>query len=251
MNRTRLITIACLAAALLLPQTVGAQTSCRLIKGAETPNDPTDDVQVCREDVWFHQAGTKLGNLAGAGQDTVPSWNTTKPTGSLQSGAGAAYATVRLLDILEPYNRTYRPTFEGKVTGTLDNLAVTLYLTTPIYQPLNIDWPMIVRLNIDGETVFEEADVGEEIDVPMKAAGNLRKVEFAFTNLYSAMESVGLDLSATKEHTVELAVMQQYWGDGHTLIFYDSAEAPSGQIFNLEPTLLKPYTQIDTAPSSF
>jgi hypothetical protein len=240
----RLLATACLAGALLLPQTVGADTACRLIRGAETPADLTDDVQVCREDVWLHQAGTKLGNLAGAGQDTVPSWNTTKPTASMQSGAGAGYATVRLLDIAEPYNRAYRPTFEGKFTGTVDNLAATLYISSPIYQAVNIPWPLLLRLTIDGETVFEQSDL--EIDVPMKAAGNLRKVEFALTNLYEAMRSVGLDLSSTKEHTIELSVIQRYWGDGHTVVFYDSADAPSGMIFNLESTLLKPYTQIDT-----
>jgi hypothetical protein len=247
-NRMRLLAMACLAGVLLLPQTVSADAACRLIRGAGTPADPTDDVQVCRQDVWLHQASTKLGNLSGQGQDTVPSWNTTKPTASVQSGAGAGYATVRLLDIVEPYNRTYRPTFEGKFTGTLDNLAATLYISSPIYQATSTAWPMGVRVNIDGETVFEEMDIGEEIDVPQKPAGNLRKIEFAFTNLYSAMESVGLDLSPTKEHTIELSPIQLYWGDGHTVVFYDAAEAPSGLIFNLEPTLLKPYTQIDTAP---
>lgn len=247
MNRMRLLATACLAGVLLLPQTVSADAACRLIRGAATPADPTDDVQVCREDVWLHQAGTKLGNLSGAGQDTVPSWNTTKPTASTQSGGGAGYATIRLLDILEPYNRAYRPTFEGKFTGTLDNLAVTLYLSSPYYQARNFAWPMLVRLTIDGETVFEQSDV--EIDVPLKAAGNLRKVEFALTNLYSSMEAVGLDLTSTKEHTIQLDVIQRYWGDGHTVIFYDASDAPSGQVFNLEPALLKPYTQIDTAPT--
>jgi hypothetical protein len=242
-TRIRFIATVCLAAGLLVPQTVDAAEACRLIRGAATPNDPTDDVQVCRQDVWFHQAGTKLGNLSGAGQDTVPSWNTTQPAGSLQSGGGAGYATVRLLEILEPYNRSYRPTFEGKFTGTLDNLATTLYISSPLYQAVNIPWPMLVRLTVDGETVFEQSDL--EIDVPMKAAGNLRKVEFALTNLYAAMEAVGLDLSATKEHTIELSVIQRYWGDGHSIVFYDASDAPSGQIFNLEPALLKPYTQID------
>jgi hypothetical protein len=126
----------------------------------------------------------------------------------------------------------------------VDNLAATLYISSPIYQAVNIPWPLLLRLTIDGETVFEQSDL--EIDVPMKAAGNLRKVEFALTNLYEAMKSVGLDLSSTKEHTIELSVIQRYWGDGHTVVFYDSADAPSGMIFNLESTLLKPYTQIDT-----
>ncbi|HEV3475564.1 MAG TPA: hypothetical protein VG602_09385 [Actinomycetota bacterium] len=242
--KMRLLATACLAGVLLLPQMVSAEATCRLIRGAQTPTDPTDDVQVCRQDVWLHQAGTKLGNLAGAGQDTLPSWNTTKPSASLQSGAGAGYATVRLLDIAEPYNRTYRPTFEGKFTGTLDNLAVTLYISSPIYQALNIPWPLLVRLSIDGETVFEQSDV--EIDVPQKPAGNFRKVEFALTNVYEAMKTTGLDLSSTKEHTIELSVIQRYWGDGHSVVFYDASDVPSGIVFNIEPTNLKPYTQIDT-----
>lgn len=61
---------------------------CRQIRGAETAEDHGDDASVCRQDVWMHRANTRVGNLAGPGLDTVPSWNTTKPTASLpESGA--------------------------------------------------------------------------------------------------------------------------------------------------------------------
>src|SRR5687768_7842927 len=47
----------------------------------------------CTQQVWFHQGQTKAGNLGATGQTAYPSWNTTKPTASVTSGAGGGYLT--------------------------------------------------------------------------------------------------------------------------------------------------------------
>lgn len=78
--------------AALPPLSAGAEPQpCRQIRGQETPEDPADDVSVCRQDTWVHQAEQRLGNLAGFGQGGFPSWNTTQPAQAMSSGAGAGY----------------------------------------------------------------------------------------------------------------------------------------------------------------
>jgi hypothetical protein len=202
-------------------------------------------VSVCRQDVWFHQGSAKAGNAAGLGQSTLPSWDTTKPAASVTSGAGGGYATVRLPEILTPYDRTYRPTFAGTYTGTLDNLAASIYLTAPAYQATGTDFPLLVRLTIDDEVIFEEAST--EIDVPIKPAGNVAgRIDFAFTELFDTLAELGLDNAADTTHAIELTVINRYWGDGHTVVLYDTSEVASGLVFNLEASLQN-YTVIETS----
>lgn len=222
---------------------IAADGDCRvLIPATET----TPETSVCRQDVWLHQGTQKAGNLAGAGQSTLPSWNTTKPTGQVEGGAGGGYATMRLADIAAPADRTFRPAFEGKFTGVLDNLAADLYLTTPVYQATGSAFPMLVQLKIDGEIILDQS--AEEIDVPIQATdageGQIGKIQFAFTNINAALKSFNLANDAATEHTIEINVVPRYWGDAHTIIFYDEAQVPSGLIFNHE----KPagYTLIKT-----
>jgi hypothetical protein len=225
------------------------EASCRLIRGAATPSDPTDDVSVCRQDVWVHKAGTRLGNLAGLGQDTIPSWDTTKPTGALATG-GAAWATIAAYDILIGQDPTGRAIFSGTYTGTLDTLAFSAYVRSPYYEAGGA-WPMTVKLSIDGEMVHDNFDPAP-ISAPLKTDGNLRRVDVAFVNVYEAMKGLGLDLSAQKEHRVQLELCSWYFGDSNpTIVFYDAAEAPTGLIFNLEPERMGGYTQVDLAATGF
>ncbi|HEV3475370.1 MAG TPA: hypothetical protein VG602_08395, partial [Actinomycetota bacterium] len=176
------------------------EASCRQIRGMSTPDVTTDDVFVCRQDVWVHKAGTRLGNLAGVGQDTIPSWDTTKPTGSLASG-GAAWLTIAAYDLFaqDPIGRAM---FSGPFTGTLDTLAFRAYVRSPIYENGG-SWPMTIKLSIDGEVIFDNFDPGA-VRAPLKTDGNLRRVDVAFVNVYDAMKSAGLDLTATKEHRIQL-----------------------------------------------
>jgi hypothetical protein len=232
--------IVALAMATIGPAAYAADGECRLIRGAATIDDPTDDVQVCRQDVWLHKGDHQIANLG----STLPSWNTTAPTGSTQSAG--VYYPVRLMDILEPYNPDYRPTFKGTFTGTLDTLGASIYVKLPVYEALSGNWPLLARLIIDGETVFE---VNPFTNVPMQAAGNFRVIRFAFTNIYEAMKSMALDLSAEKQHEVELSLIQNFWGDGLPAgVFFDAAEVASGLNFNLESNKMSGFTKFDTSP---
>ena len=57
-------------------------------KAVDELGDPVGPAY-CTQDVWFHQGQTKAGNLAATGQTPSPKFATTKPTASVQSGAGA------------------------------------------------------------------------------------------------------------------------------------------------------------------
>lgn len=239
--KIRALLIVATSLAIFAPGAHAADGDCRLIRGAATVEDPSDDVQVCRQDVFIHKGDHQVANLG----STLPSWNTTAPTGSGTSAG--VYYPFRLMDIVEPHNPDYRPTFKGTFTGTLDTLGAIFYVKLPAYEASGLDWPLLVRLSIDGETIFEQAD--PEIDVPMQTEGNFRRIRFAFTNLYEAMKGLGLDTSATKQHDVEINFIQRYWGDGVPAgVFFDATEVPSGLKFNLESNQMAGYTKIDTAP---
>lgn len=213
---------------------IAADPECRLIRGAATPEDPTDDVQVCRLDTWFAAGSPQLGNLAGAGQGTLPSWDATEPTGSFPS-AGGAYVTVGPGSIADPGNRTYEAAFSGKYTGPIDNMAVTMFISSPVYQGAGIGFAMDFQLSIDGQIVIP---FGTETDVPINPvndyAGNIR---FAITNVADAMEIYGMDFAdPNAEHTIEMQFVNWYWGDGNSAILFDNADYPSSMVFNIDKT---------------
>lgn len=221
-----LTTLAVLAA--VVPA-AAAPGDCREIREA-TETEPA--VSVCRQDVWFHANEAKLGNLAGQGLDEAPSWDTTKPTASVASGAGGGYLTNATGDILEPYNPTHRPTFSGTFTGNLDNVAVTAYMFSTA-APTPGAYPMLMRLDVDGTTVFDEYN--NEIVVQATAGGQaVTKIQFAFTDIFQRMEDEGMQLEG--EHDITVSFLNYYIVDGTTLFVYDTSEAPSGMVFNLEPS---------------
>lgn len=232
-----------LALAALFPTAaaMAAPGDCRLIRGAGTP-ETSDDVQVCRQDVWFHDTGRKVGNLAGMGQGTLPSWDTTKPTASMSSGAGAVYVANSATEIvMEEFGPESGPRFTGTFTGTLDNLAVDLY-ARDLRGATNAaaNGSVRTRLLIDGELIYTE-DTAR--DVKGSAVGNFRKLSWVYTDVYEAMRQAGLDTSPTAKHDIQLSVLVFFFVT-ETAFFYDAAEAPSGLVFNQE--VLTPYTAFKT-----
>lgn len=242
---TRLLSATIGLGLMIMGPAAGADTGdCRLIRGAATP-DPADDVEVCRLDTWVHTGGTRLGNLSAA-QGTVPSWDATQPTTSLQDGGGG-YASVRFVEILLPRDTKVMPTFAGGYTGVLDNLATTIYLSCPAYQATATPYPLSVALTIDGETVVDRTPLDTFVDVPItpvtEAYGYMK---VAFTNLYSTLAALGLDNAEGTQHTIEIQIMNQFWADGNAVVLYDATDAPTGNVFNIETSKLSGFTKIDT-----
>jgi hypothetical protein len=214
----------------------GAASDCHEIRPA---TETAAAVEACREDVYLHVGGSKLGNT-----DT-PVWDTTAPTTSYTAGGGGGFYQARLLDILEPDNPMYRPPLSGTFTGVLDSVGVTAYVAIPGYASRNSPYPLLAQLIVDGRVLWENA---EEVDVPLTAVpGNnaTRKIAFNFTNVSAMLEKRKMTLDG--EHKVSIAFTPRYWGDGQSVVFYDAVELPTGVQFNVDPTGpdAGAYTEID------
>lgn len=240
----RLLVAAALLTA-LLPHMSTAQVteepgeSCRLIRGEDTPEIPDDDVTVCRQDVWFHQADTKVGNLAAFGHDGFPSWDTEEPA-SVATGSGAGYfGTSTFHQLTEPWDARGTAIFEGSFTGPIDTLAATLYLFPSPLSYQEPTFPTNFQLLVDGEPVFEIGGLA----VAMTAGGQaVKRIDFAVIKIYEAMEGLGIEPDG--EHTVRLSVVGTGLATAAALFVYDAAESPSGMIFNIEPENLDGYTVV-------
>jgi hypothetical protein len=231
------------ASALLLPLGLPAtaqEASCRLIRGADTPEDPADDVQVCRQDVWFHQAENKFGNAAAFDQGSFPSFDTTKPSASVTTGAGGGYlGSSATHQNGEPFDPRLTATFDGTFTGDIDTLAATIYMFNPPEDAQDLPtFAINTRLVVDGEEIV--ATGGAEVKrTPDGQAA--RRIDFAFTNIYSTLEALGLS-GADREHQVRFQVQGTGLATEAALFVYDTSEVPSGLIFNIEPENLGSYT---------
>jgi hypothetical protein len=215
-----------LLSVLVLATGAGAASGdCRLIRGAATPDDPTDDVRVCEQATFFHRSGSGLANL-----NAVPSFNSTAPTAS----DAVAYATV-LGRQLSTSDTRYRPTFQGTFTGNLDTLRVDEFLTSPVYQNVGGTYPLLFDLTIDGTVIVNENPAaGSEQEIPLNATSEdgIYKMSFAVKNLYQAMEVNGLNVGDSVQHTVRISMTALYYGDGNSVHWFDSATRPSGIYFN-------------------
>ena len=240
MMRAALAALATLASAVPASSAPG---DCRMIRGTETPDTATDDVSVCRQDVWFHQSELKVGNVDGARDRPSPSWNTTQP-GSLAGGNGAAYAATTAANPInggrsKPNATT---TFVGTYTGALDNVAITLYGVHPGRPQLR---PALeYRLIVDGEEVYGD----RRVDLP-KATYNqaVTKSTLALTNIHKRLVALG-KAGDTTLHNITLTITSGYMTNDPFVALYDSKETPSGIVFNHDD--LSEYEIIDIAPES-
>jgi len=217
---------------------LAAPGDCRLIRGAATP-EPDDDVEVCRQDVWFHQADTKLGNLGATEESDFPSWDTTKPATSVSGGAGGGYIGHWVGDFaVEEYLAETTATFEGTFTGNLDNAAVTLYLFAPGYNAQDLpSYHLRTQLVVDGTQQYtSDFENGDLVNLSSGGTGVLR-VDFAFVGLFDLL---GV---SPGDHQIRLSVTPYFPGD-EAMYVYDTSEVPSGIVFNLEPAGLGAYTQL-------
>lgn len=61
------------------------------------------------------------------------------------------------------------------------------------------------------------------------------------------MDSIGMDLSPTKEHTVKIGIVGWFFPGSESVWLYDADDAAAGLFFNLEPTSMGGFTKIEIA----
>ena len=190
-----------------------------------------DGPSFCTEQVWFTPAETKVGNLGATGLTGQPTWTTTAPTQSVAAGAGGGYATNGVpRQQSGESNPATGALFEGTFTGSLENLAVTMYLFAPGRQN-DSSYYGGIDVVVDGKELLR---VDEEL-LPLTSGGNaVRKIDFAVTDLHRAMTRAGLDTGPDAEHDVQLFLTSYPLVTTTAVFVYGTTEAPSTMTFNVE-----------------
>lgn len=216
-----------------------AEASCTLIRGAETADEPTDDVTACRQDVWFHAAGLPADNLDHA-QGTFAGWDTTPPGASVTAGAGnGVLANSVLHQQATAFDERESFVAAGSFDGAIEDLIVELYVFTPgtnVDDPENPvvrgDYSVDAQLKIDGFAIKTLADHV----VTLEPAGDaVQRITFAFEGLSDTIELIG-ELDAT--HEVEVRVHGTAIVSDAAVFVYDTTEVPAGMVFNPPAALL-------------
>ncbi len=210
-----------------------ADESCTVIRGGETATED-DDILACRADVWFHDAGAKVGNVQNA-NDMLASWDGTAPDTSVAGGAGGGVvATSVSHQFVEPHDPKAGFAAAGTYEGAIEDVAVEMYLFPPAGMAQSeTSFRVDAQLLIDGHPIASLADV----TVPMETAGDaVQRIRFAFTDLSDISELYGIDLAAS--HDVELRVHGTGAATSGAVFVYDSTEVPAGMVINPPAALL-------------
>ncbi len=238
MRRALHLSTAALIAATSLFSVAAGDGDCRLARGAETA-DSADDLTVCREDVWFHQAETKAGNLAGTEHGSLPTFDTNAPESSVAMGAGGGYVgtSAHQGSVAGAWDPAYSPTFVGEYTGAIDTLLVDMYLFPPASMVDKMagdgstaPWRVDMNLTVGGQTVLTLGDVAFELE----DGGNaVQRARFAITNILNTFLDSGVSL--TDANDVKLEIVGTGLATNGAIWVFDTTEVPSGMSFNIDP----------------
>jgi hypothetical protein len=191
--------------------------------GANAEIHPT----VRTERTYFHCVGpAKVQNVAFA-QGSVPGWNTTAPTQSVQAGAGCGYYENAGGAWLGPNRTTLDSEWEGTFTGNVDSITVELHNIH--VSAARATGPFLARLNllIDGVEVFNGPATGDLRMTPVPSATKLsEKMTFTLTRVGLLTE----DGDGTRVRTFRL-VMRSL-SEEQSAWVWDTTEVPAGLTFN-------------------
>jgi len=229
---------------LLVPLAVVALLSSPVVaeeQAAASCVDPlTNQLVLTEQATWLHQAETKAGNVAALGATSFPSWNTTKPTASVQSGAGGGYLATMVGPTADQaeYREETGLTVKGTFSGCLDTMLFDLYAFRPTNRtgksgdlaesPLTAN----VTLTVDGQRIVDFMQIeAHQVANPGGQATYLNRI--AVTNLHAALVDFQLDPAA--EHTITATFDPQFANTDHSVFVYDTSEVPAGITFNGVP----------------
>ncbi len=216
-----------------------ADGSCHLVRGGDTTEDASDDVEACRQDVWFHANGTQVDNLDNA-QGSYAVWDTTPPAASVTSGAGnGVLANSALHQQVEPFDDRGAFVAAGTFDGAIDDVIVELYLFTPGTNIDDTSAPVVrgdysvdAELTVDG---FAVATLADQVVTLEDAGDAVQRITFAFRDVSTIMAMVG---SLDGAHEVEVRVHDLAIISDAAVMVYDTTEVPAGMVFNPPAELL-------------
>lgn len=210
-----------------------ASAHCELLRGADT-EDSGDDIEACRTDVWFHDAGTKVDNLDNA-QGTFATWDSTPPSTSVTGGAGGGAVSTSVLHQVggSPFDERESFVAAGRVEGAIDAIAVELYLF-PLQDTAdgNMAYEIDAELEVDGTPLATKAGHVTEMEV---AGDAVRRLRFAFTGLADLIDQYhgfGLVEALGAGHDLKLTVHGTGIASDAAVWVYDTTEVPAGMVVN-------------------
>lgn len=195
---------------------------------AATPQLPT-------QELFFHcpADGVKVTNLAPI-TSGVASWNATKPTASVQSGAGCGFADPGGL-AGTGMETIYDVPVKGTFTGNLDSLTVRFYDINVGPSRSTNSLTAALRVVIDGQSMFgmttaaTPAPAARPYTITLKpsSSGASQLAEMTVTGLgFVEKEGTPQDV----EHTISIAVGGT--SDALSGWVMDTSETPSSIVFN-------------------
>lgn len=192
-----------------------------------TPS-PTAFVPIYTEtQVYLHCNGdTKAGQVNWAANNTLPTWDTTKPATSYQAGGGCGNPDTYAEGTAD-HNPVYDFPFEGYYTGNINNMTIRLWAIDVAGSRALEEFTVDLHVLIDGVPIIARGTVA---DAPMinSSTGLTRLYEVTITHINLSKESDHL-----AEHYVQVTPYVKYIdGSGVLAWVYDATEIDSGIVFN-------------------
>lgn len=189
---------------------------CRTVDVEGTPDDPTDDITLCEQQLFVRAGDAPLSNAASA------VFSTQAPSAAPVGGAGLGSSVV---DIAAQGDPAHGLEVTGTFTGAVDSIDVEVWLLMP--NGASGGHGTTPSIELDG---FDVA--GQLVDTTVTPGPNGTAVAtFRLDGLLSLWDALQYSYDPEAEHTIRLNLSPYYIGDDGAYL-YDGTDVPSNVVLN-------------------
>ncbi len=210
------LALAAVAAGPAVVQTSELADGCRLMDIAATPEDDTDDITLCEEQLFVRADGAPVSNLASATfSHEAPS---TAPVGGLGVGGSAT-------DIAAQGDPAHGLEVTGTFTGAVDSFDMDVYLLMP--NGVTGRHGTTPQVEIDGFNFG-----GNLVDTTVTAGPNGTAIaHIRIDGMLELWPLLKFSYDADAEHTLRVNLSPYYIGDDGAYL-YDGTDVPTNVVLN-------------------
>ena len=192
------------------------EAGCRLVDPAATPQDATDDIALCEQQLYVRAGDTPLSNATSA------VFSAEAPTAAPVGGAGLGGSVT---DIAAQGDPAHGLEVNGTFTGAVDSLDVQVWLLMP--NGASGSHGTTPTVELDGFDVAPGL-----IDTTVEPGPDGTAVaSFRIDDLLPLWEALGYSYDPEVEHTLRLNLSPYYVGDDGAYL-YDGTDVPSNVVLN-------------------